>query len=53
MDRLADVIGESNSGHFFVIPAVPAIFALIIALFLESQQQLAKVAEGHSRLNKL
>ncbi|KAM0012581.1 hypothetical protein Hdeb2414_s0050g00750391 [Helianthus debilis subsp. tardiflorus] len=58
MDCLADVIGESNSEHFFVatqdIPVVPAIFALRDALFLKSQQQIAKATEeGHSRLNKL
>ncbi|XP_076889054.1 uncharacterized protein LOC143539708 [Bidens hawaiensis] len=59
---LTDVIGESNSEHFFVstqdtdlrkkfkeIPAVPVIYALRNALFLEppshSQQHFAKLAE--------
>ncbi|KAL8211026.1 hypothetical protein R6Q57_005463 [Mikania cordata] len=59
---LAEVIGESNSEHFFVasqdvdlrkkfqeIPAVPVIFALRNALFLESpsqsQKQSSKSAE--------
>ncbi|KAL4578352.1 hypothetical protein LXL04_014474 [Taraxacum kok-saghyz] len=59
---LTEVIGEGNSEHFFVasqdadlrkkfqeIPAVPVIFALRNALFLEppsqSQQEFAKSAE--------
>ncbi|KAI3747941.1 hypothetical protein L6452_10694 [Arctium lappa] len=68
---LAEVIGEDNSEHFFVasqdadlrkkfqeIPAVPVIFALRNALFLEppsqSQQQFAKVAEDQrSHMNEL
>ncbi|KAJ0558235.1 putative rRNA-processing protein Fcf1/Utp23 [Helianthus annuus] len=71
VDCLSDVIGESNSEHFFVatqdvdlrrkfqeIPAVPVMFALRNALFLEppsqSQQQFAKAAEEErSRLNEL
>ncbi|KAJ9558532.1 hypothetical protein OSB04_013146 [Centaurea solstitialis] len=68
---LAEVIGEDNSEHFFVasqdadqrkkfqeIPAVPVIFGLRNALFLEppsqSQQQFAKVAEDQrSHMNEL
>ncbi|KAI3704694.1 hypothetical protein L1987_74921 [Smallanthus sonchifolius] len=68
---LADVIGESNSEHFFVasqdvdlrkkfkeIPAVPVMFALRNALFLEppsqSQLQFAKLAEEQrSHMNEL
>lgn len=67
---LADVIGEKNIEHFFVasqdadlrkkfqeIPAVPVIFALRNALFLESpsqsQQQFAKAAEAErSHMNE-
>nr|GEZ00994.1 rRNA-processing protein UTP23 homolog [Tanacetum cinerariifolium] len=62
VDCLTDVIGEKNSEHFFVasqdadlrkqlqeVPAVPLIYALRNALFLESpspsQQQFAKSAE--------
>lgn len=62
VDCLTDVIGEKNSEHFFVasqdadlrkqlqeVPAVPLIYALRNALFLETpspcQQQFAKSAE--------
>ncbi|KAI3520955.1 hypothetical protein L1887_10410 [Cichorium endivia] len=68
---LTEVIGKDNSEHFFVasqdadlrktfqeIPAVPVIFALRNALFLEppsqSQQQFAKSAEEQrSHMNEL
>lgn len=68
---LTEVIGENNSEHFFVasqdadlrkkfqeIPAVPVVFALRNALFLEtpsqSQQQFAKSAEEQrSHMNEV
>ncbi|XP_023729022.1 uncharacterized protein LOC111876686 [Lactuca sativa] len=68
---LTEVIGEDNSEHFFVAsqdadlrkkfqekPAVPVVFALRNALFLEppsqSQQQFAKSAEEQrSHMNEL